>query len=297
MVFNARAQLLTLSAGGRSSSMSMRPITGLIIAALIILAASCGGGDDPPVSATREASSPTGSPAPGEVRITYYGHSMFTIETPGGLTILTDPNDDIGYRAPSGEIDVVTVSHEHFDHNKTEVAPDARVLRGLTESGDWAEIDETIGDVRIRSARSFHDNAEGADRGKNTMFVFTVDDLLTIVHAGDVGDEPNPFAVQDPELLGKIMDADVLLLPVGGHTTVGPEEADVIVESLRPTLVIPMHYRTDFLKDFPDADQFTAVDDFTVGKTNVLRPRQNSVQVVPGPQEPTAIMVLEPQPE
>jgi L-ascorbate metabolism protein UlaG (beta-lactamase superfamily) len=268
-----------------------------MIAALVILAASCGGADDAPDAPATETPSPAGSPRPGEVRITYYGHSMFTIETRGGLTILTDPNDGIGYRAPSGEIDIVTVSHEHFDHNKAEVAPDARVIRGLTDDGDWAEIDETIGNVRIRSARSFHDSAEGADRGKNTMFVFTVDDLLTIVHAGDIGDEPNPFAVQDPELLGKIMDADVLLLPVGGHTTVGPEEADAIVETLRPTLAIPMHYRTEFLKDFPDADQFATVDDFAMGKTNVLRPRQNSVQVVPGPQEPTAIMVLEPQPE
>ena len=115
---------------------------------------------------------------------------MFTIETPGGLTILTDPNEGIGYRAPSGEIDVVTVSHEHFDHNKTDVTPDARVIRGLTDNGDWAEIDETIGNVQIRSAGSFHDEIEGADRGKNTMFVFTIDNLLTIVHAGDLGHDP-----------------------------------------------------------------------------------------------------------
>jgi L-ascorbate metabolism protein UlaG (beta-lactamase superfamily) len=221
---------------------------------------------------------------------------MFTIETPGGITILTDPNDGIGYRVPSGEMDVVTVSHEHFDHNKTEIAPGARVIRGLTD-GDWADVDETIGDVRIRSAGSFHDAEEGADRGKNAMFVFTISDLLTIVHAGDLGHDPTSRAGQEPELLANIMDADVLLLPVGGHFTVGPDEATEIIDILRPTLVIPMHYRTDFLRDFPDADQLAMVDDFTVGKTNVLRPRRNSVDVAPGPQEPTAIMVLEPQPE
>jgi L-ascorbate metabolism protein UlaG (beta-lactamase superfamily) len=277
--------------------MGRRTTAGLVIASFLILAASCGGRDDPPISPTREASSPAGSPAPGEVRITYYGHSMFTIETPGGLTILTDPNEGIGYRAPSGEIDIVTVSHEHPDHNKVDVAPDARVIRGLTDDGDWAEIDETIGEVRIRSAGSFHDGREGADRGKNTMFVFTIDKLLTVVHAGDLGHDPNSLAFQDPELPGKIMDADVLLLPVGGHFTIGPEEAGIIVENLRPTLVIPMHHRTEFLTDFPDADELATVDDFTIGKTNVLRPRQNSIQVAPGPQEPTAIMVLEPQPE
>lgn len=118
--------------------MGRRPIAGLVIAPFLILAASCGGDDASPASPTRETASPAGSPAPGEVRITYCGHSMFTIETPGGLTILTDPNEGAGYRAPSGEIDVVTVSHEHFDHDKTEVAPNARVIRGMTDSGDWA---------------------------------------------------------------------------------------------------------------------------------------------------------------
>ncbi len=145
-----------------------------MIAALIILAVSCGGGADPPASATTETPSPAGSLAPGEVRITYYGHSMFTIETPGGLTILTDPNEGIGYRAPTGEIDVVTVSHEHFDHNKTEVAPDARVLRGLTESGDWAEIDETIGDVRIRSALRFTIMRTGRGPRQKQRLRFTI---------------------------------------------------------------------------------------------------------------------------
>jgi L-ascorbate metabolism protein UlaG (beta-lactamase superfamily) len=269
----------------------------VILAAFAILSATCGGDDGSPAGPATETPLAAGSPAPGAVRITYYGHSMFTIETPGGLTILTDPNEGIGYRAPSDEIDVVTVSHEHFDHNKVQVAGEARIIRGLTQDGDWAEIDETIGDVRIRSAGSYHDDSEGAGRGKNTMFVFTIDDLLTIVQAGDLGHDPASRASEDPELLAKISDADVLLLPVGGHTTIGPNEAEVIVEDLRPTLVIPMHYRTEFLKDFPDADQFAAVDDFTVGKTNVLRPRQSSVDVAPGPQEPTAIMVLEPQPE
>lgn len=278
--------------------MGTRPVAGFGLFLLAVVA-SCGGDDNgAPAIPASETASPAGSSARGQVRITYYGHSMFTIETAGGLTILTDPNDDIGYRPPpSAEVDIVTVSHEHFDHNKTDVAPNARVIRGLADGGDWVEVDETIGDVRIRSVGSFHDDEEGADRGKNAMFVFTIDNLLTVVHAGDVGHDPTSRAIEEPELLGKIMDADVLLLPVGGHFTIGPQEADAIIEGIRPTLVIPMHYRTEFLSEFPDADELAAVDDFTAGKVNVLRPRQSSVDVVPGPQEPTAIMVLEPQPE
>ena len=278
----------------------MRPrlLIAFVIATLGAAVACAGAVDDdqatnPPASASQSASSPL---AAGQVGITYYGHSMFTIDTPGGITILTDPNEGIGYKASSSEIDVVTVSHEHFDHNKVDVATDARVLRGL-ENGEWAEIDETIGDVRVRTVGAYHDDQRGAESGKNSMFVFTVAGLLTIVHAGDLGDDPTSLSFDDPSVLGKIVDADALLLPVGGHTTIGPREADAVIENLRPTLVIPMHFRTDFLHDFADADQFAMVDDFTAGKINVLRPRQSSVVVAAGPQEPTAIMVLEPQPE
>lgn len=277
--------------------MSIGALFGLLTVVLSAFPVSCGGGDDDGGPASPTAASSSASPlAEGQVRITYYGHSMFTIDTPGGITILTDPNEGIGYKAPSGKIDVVTVSHEHFDHNKVGVAPDARVLRGL-EDGEWADIDETIGDVRVRTVGTYHDVQLGAERGKNSMFVFTVAGLLTIVHAGDLGEDPTSPSFQDPAILEKIVAADVLLLPVGGHTTIGPLEADVVIEDLQPTLVIPMHYRTDFLHDFPDADEFATVDDFTAGKVNVLRPRESTVLVAAGPQEPTAIMVLEPQPE
>jgi len=276
--------------------MSMRPIAGLVIAALLIVLWSCAGDDSPPVSPTIATAPPAGSPPRGAVRITYYGHSMFTIETPGGLTILTDPNEGIGYRAPSGEIDIVTVSHEHFDHNKTEVAPDARVIRGLTDDGDWAEIDETIVDVQIRSFPSYHDGNQGDDRGENSIFVFDIGDLR-IVHAGDYGGDA---AFEDLATLEEYFEstrfADVLLVPVGGHFTIGPEAADALISSWRSRLSIPMHYRTEFLSDLPDADQLAIVDDFTAGKVNVQRPRQSSVDLNAG-SVPEGILVLEPQPE
>lgn len=266
-----------------------------IIAALGALAA-CGGDDGVEMTPTPSVSQPAASPlAANEVRITYYGHSMFTIESPGGVTILTDPNEGIGYAGPRGEIDAVTVSHDDVDHNKVDVAPGARVLRGLV-GGEWSQIDETIGDVRVRAVASYHDDQAGAERGKNAIFIFRIG-ALTIVHAGDLGHVPSSLALQDPTLIPQIMDADVLLLPVGGHFTIGPQEADLSIEELTPSLVIPMHYRTDFLHDLPDADELATVDDFTAGKRNVLRPRRSDVLVVAGPLEPTAIMVLEPQPE
>ncbi|HEU4759603.1 MAG TPA: MBL fold metallo-hydrolase [Dehalococcoidia bacterium] len=272
----------------------MRPLRLLLaLAALFLLAAAaaCGGGS---------ASTPSARPSPppaGHVRITYYGHSMFTIESPGGVTILTDPNQGIGYRAPRIPIDVITVSHEHFDHNKIGIARGALVIRGLDPDGGWANVDQTVGDVRIRVSRSFHDEDQGALRGKNAMFVFEVAGLR-IVHAGDLGHGEQTF--KDVQALHAFvpptLDADVFMLPVGGHLTIGPQEADEIIQNRHPKLVIPMHYRTAALHDFPDADKLAPVDDFLQGKTDVQRPGSSIVvgtDLPPGP----AIAVLDPQPD
>jgi L-ascorbate metabolism protein UlaG (beta-lactamase superfamily) len=278
--------------------MNPRTFVWLLLAALTAVAASCGGDDSPSASLAGSAS-PAASVPSDQVRITYYGHSMFTIESPGGVTVLTDPNEGIGYAAPSGEIDIIAVSHEHFDHNKIEVAPNARIIRGLTEDGDWADVDEAFGDVRIRAGRSYHDDKFGEERGKNAIFLFEIAGLR-IVHAGDLGHNPSEQAFEDvamlEALLGLALSADVLLLPTGGHFTIGPEEADQVVDTLHPTLVIPMHYRTDFLHNLPDADELATVDGFTAGKVEVQRPRQSTVTLEAGA-IPTGVLVLEPQPE
>lgn len=247
-----------------------------LLAAAAVALAACGGGEEAPPSPE-----PAPSPPPeGTVRITYYGHSMFTIETPDGITILTDPNQGIGYRAPDVPIDVVTVSHEHFDHNKVEVAPGAQVLRGLTEDGDWAEVDQFIGDVRIRTIPTYHDAREGAERGKNAMFLFQVGDL-TILHAGDLGHQDISF--QSVEGLESALQPDVLLVPVGGHFTIGPEQADRVIAGMRPGIAIPMHYRTDALKDFPDAEKLATVEEFIGGKAYVRRQGSSSILIGPKP--------------
>lgn len=242
---------------------------GLLVVLLALWAApACGDDGEPSAPGSPGAGEPLKE---GQVRITAYGHSMFTIESSGGVVILTDPNKDIGYRAPPGPIDLVTVSHDHFDHNKVEVAPDARVLHGLTEEGDWAQIDERVGDVNIRTFPSFHDGSQGAERGKNAMFLFEVGNLR-ILHAGDLGHPLDPSTIQE---LGRI---DVLLVPVGGHFTIGPQEAASLVRTLGPTFVIPMHYRTDSLKDFPEAKELRPVGEFqsaardTIARIKILNP-------------------------
>ena len=241
--------------------MSARILAGVLLLAAFSLAA-CGGGEKNEGPApTTGTPSPSASPvAPGTLGLTWYGHSMFLLQSPGGVNILIDPNSGIGYPKPTlPNIDAVAVSHDHFDHNKVDVAgKDVRVLKGI-QDGDWANIDETIGDVYIRTIPTFHDDQQGSERGKNSMFLFEVAGMR-LLFAGDLGH------VLTDEQLAAVGEVDVLLLPVGGGPTIGPTEATQVVEQLKPRLAVPMHYKTDVVS-FSGSGKLQGVEPFLEGKT------------------------------
>jgi hypothetical protein len=121
------------------------------------------------------------------------------------------------------------------------------------------EIDEQIGDVHVKTIPTFHDESEGADRGTNSMFLFETADLR-ILHAGDLGH------TLTEDQLAAIGDIDILLIPVGGHFTVGPEGATQVVEQLNPSFVIPMHYRTDVVS-FSGSENLEGLEPFLLRKS------------------------------
>jgi len=233
-------------------------VVGVVVTlALAFLGVGCGDGEEQTPSPTASAVV-TPTPAAGEaggVLLRWYGHSMFLLTSPGGTAILTDPNSGIGYEKPQLErVDAVTVSHDHSDHNKTDLAgKDATVLRGVKDD-DWVQIDQTIGDVQIRTIPTFHDAVQGKERGKNSMFLFETGGLR-ILFAGDLGH------VLDEEQVAAVGQIDVLLLPVGGFFTIGPVDASQVVRQLNPKIVVPMHYKTDVV-DFQDSDKMMGVDPF-----------------------------------
>ncbi len=240
----------------------------MLVFGLAIAMAACDGDEDSDgatststaeAAPSEEVSTPTadGSAASG-VTLTWWGQSMFVLTSRQGTSILIDPYRGIlGYRVPDpAEIDVaaVTVSHEMPDHDNVEVGGDAVVLRGLTDDG-WAEIDERPAeDIRIRTVASFHDGSEGAELGRNAIFVFEVSDLR-IVHLGDLG---QPLSQDQIDAIGPV---DVLLVPVGGTFTIDAAGATEVVEQLGPRVVIPIHYGTEAL-----TFQLDPVDVFLEGK-------------------------------
>jgi len=178
--------------------------------------------------------------------ITWYGHSCFKINNQGGrITIITDPFDKkIGLIPPRGNADVVTISHNHFDHNNIKaISGDVFAVEG---PGEYE-----IKGIRIMGISSYHDKKEGQERGLNTIYVIKVDGIK-ICHLGDMGQEK--LTDKQLESIGSV---DVLMIPVDGVSTINAREAVKIVKQIDPIIVIPMHYKLPGLKmNFNDVKDF-----------------------------------------
>jgi L-ascorbate metabolism protein UlaG (beta-lactamase superfamily) len=162
--------------------------------------------------------------------ITYLGHSCFRIRG-REATIVTDPPvPTVGYKIGKPSADIVTVSHQHYDHNNVAaVSGNPKVVEG---PGEYE-----IQGARITGIASFHDPEGGKLRGKNTMYVIEMDDIV-VAHLGDLGIVPTSEQVDE---LGNI---DVLMIPVGGNYTMNASQAAETVNLLEPKIVIPMHFKT-----------------------------------------------------
>lgn len=161
------------------------------------------------------------------VKLCFLGHSCFRAEC-GEFSVVLDPYAP-GSVPGLGELhetaDLVLCSHDHHDHNCREA---------VTISDDGRKNNP----FRITAVASFHDDQNGALRGKNTITMLEAEGRK-IVHFGDVGCMPGPLALE------KLQNADVILLPVGGHYTVGPKEAKEIADAVNAKTIVPMHYRSD----------------------------------------------------
>lgn len=171
------------------------------------------------------------------VTIQWFGHSTFQITSSKGTRILTDPHsrDDLPW--PTLDQHLVTTSHNHGPHSNIWMARgDPVVLEGLTPEEDWKRIHRIVKDVAVYNVPAYHDKSHGLQRGKNSIFVFRVDDIC-IAHLGDLGHLLTPAQLK---MLGKI---DVLLVPVaGGRYTVTPKEANTVTKQVKPRIAIPMHF-------------------------------------------------------
>ncbi len=201
------------------------------------------------------------------MKIRWIGHSCFLITGSDGVKILTDPFDEsVPYPFPQEPVDIVTVSHDHFDHAAVgRVQGNPEVVRGVGE--------HTAKGIAFRGIPSFHDTEGGRKRGRNTIFKFALDGIA-LAHCGDLGH------VITAEQQRPLEDVQVILIPVGGFYTIGPKEAMETIRLL-PNLriIIPMHFKTEAVKDWPiePVDEFLKVVDLPVKRLDV-----SEVEISPG---------------
>lgn len=170
------------------------------------------------------------------MKVKFLGHASFLITSEAGLRIMTDPyrpgcfDGGIKYDPITEEADIVTISHEHDDHNCTDIQGNPVFVRGADK--------KDIKGIEITGTSVFHDESGGTERGENTIFKIRVDGM-NIVHLGDLG---HPLSDQDVKEIGSV---DVLFVPIGGYFTIDSELAESTVTQLNPKIVVPMHFKTD----------------------------------------------------
>lgn len=159
------------------------------------------------------------------MKLTWLGHSCFKIES-HGYQIVLDPYRDEkvpGCRPIREQANLVLCSHNHDDHCASECV-------ALCPGAPSPFV--------IESIATWHDDRQGALRGPNTIHILD-DGQCRIAHLGDLGCDLTP------EQKERLHGLSALLIPIGGHFTIDASQAKQLADELDPTVVIPMHYRSD----------------------------------------------------
>jgi L-ascorbate metabolism protein UlaG (beta-lactamase superfamily) len=215
-------------------------------------------------------------------RVTYFGHSTFSLATPSGQVALIDPWVMTNPLCPEAlkkvpRLDVIFLSHAHADHMGDLLALAKRHKPQMVASFEtclWIESkgfeDETkpmgkggsqrVGEFEVTMTHAFHsnsihDNGTHVYGGEPAGLVIRMPGGFTLYHAGDTA------LFGDMKLIGELYKPDVALLPIGDLFTMGPREAAYAIRLLGAKHVVPMHYATfPFLTGRPEALQNEAAD-------------------------------------
>ncbi len=181
------------------------------------------------------------------MRIRWHGHACFEIENE--KVVVTDPHDgkSIGIKPPYVEGDIILVSHDHFDHNAVRLV-NKSTSKVVREAGS-----RTLDNIKIKGLSSYHDMAEGSKRGDNIIYKFQ-DEGISFCHLGDLGH------MLDDAVIEKLKPVDFLFIPVGGTFTIGPEIAKKVVDKIKPSIAVPMHYKVGGLSlDIQSVNSFLSL--------------------------------------
>jgi L-ascorbate metabolism protein UlaG (beta-lactamase superfamily) len=170
------------------------------------------------------------------MRITWYGHAAFLIETQN-LRIILDPYrspDSGGYLPIDEPADLVIVSHEEdiYHSHIGQINPPFQLVKGL----ELAEGGEVIQGIRFEMV-PVYEHADRKPEEKVTIIHFRSEDLH-VVFLGDLG-----HALTEEEV-APLRGADILLIPAGGPPTINYADIPSLLDAIGPRLIVPMHYKT-----------------------------------------------------
>jgi L-ascorbate metabolism protein UlaG (beta-lactamase superfamily) len=196
--------------------------------------------------------------------LTWLGHASFRLDSPGGKRVYVDPWLTDNPSCPAAEkeperIDLIAVTHGHSDHVgdtvelwqtfKPPVVALVELRRWLDEQGVTAEGmahapnkggTAIVDGIKLTLTDANHSSSgpDGQYLGEPAGIVLELEDGFSIYFAGDT----NVFASM--QLIGRIYEPDVAVLPIGDHFTMGPREAAVALELLGVQRCVPCHYGT-----------------------------------------------------
>jgi L-ascorbate metabolism protein UlaG (beta-lactamase superfamily) len=198
-----------------------------------------------------------------DATLTWLGHASFRIDSPGGKRIYVDPFLNGNPKCPESEqsperVDVIAITHGHGDHvgdtvelaKQFEPAIVAQVelkgwlgkqgapvgqVPGINKGGS-----QEVDGIRFTLTNAFHSSSseEGEYLGEACGLVIRLENGFTIYFAGDT------CVFGDMQLIGRIYEPDLAVLPIGDWFTMGPKEASVALELLGVKRCVPSHYGT-----------------------------------------------------
>ena len=197
-----------------------------------------------------------------DVSVTWLGHASFRVDSPGGKRIYVDPFLNGNHKCPESEleperVDVIALTHGHGDHVGDTVVLSNKFspeIVALLELNGWlaqqgAAVPDMgpnkggtveAGGVKFTLVNAFHSSScnDGSYVGEAAGLIVEVEDGKKAYFAGDT------CVFGDMQLIGRVYEPDLAVLPIGDHYTMGPKEAGVALELLGTKRCLPCHWGT-----------------------------------------------------
>ncbi|HOK23563.1 MAG TPA: metal-dependent hydrolase [Candidatus Hydrothermia bacterium] len=196
--------------------------------------------------------------------LVYFGHSAFLIKSSSNVNILIDPwiSNPINkakIEEFTNRVHYILITHGHDDHvgDTLSIAKafDAEVitnheianflhfkglnkLTGMNTGGTYRKDNLSFTMVEATHSSTIHDGERMIPGGNPVGFVVTLEDGYKLYHMGDTG------LLGSLPMIAELYKPDILMIPIGGHYTMGPQEAAYTVSIIKPKVIIPMHYKT-----------------------------------------------------